>query len=76
MAFQSRRVRDYAKRIAEEEGIPQEVVNKLLMYFAKNVMHMVKQKEDIRLTGVGRIWIDKPHTKKKKPIRKNGSDLP
>ena len=75
MAFQKRNVKYYAKRVAKENGLSQDQVNQLLGFAMRNVMAMIKGKEDIRMPGVGRLWIDKPHKPKTKK-RKHGGHHP
>lgn len=58
--YRRRNTRHYAQQIAKEFGVTVEQANTILSYAMKNIMKMMKSKEDIRLTGMGRLWVDKP----------------
>ena len=69
MAFKRRNTKDYARRIAKEEGMTMKTVHLVLSYGMRNIVRMIECKEDVRLPGVGRLYIDKPHRRNpnKKP---------
>ena len=65
--FKTRNVKYYARIIAKEHGVSIRQANALLAFAWKNITQMMERKEDIRLTGIGRIYLKKPYRKRKKP---------
>lgn len=71
MAFKRRNTESYSRRIAKEEKMTIKQVHAVLSYGMRNIIRMIECKEDVRLPGVGRLYIDKPHRRnpKKKPLK-------
>lgn len=59
-----RNVRHYTKRIAKETGLSQWKVHLVLMGGWKGILHSMKQQHDVRLKGLGRLYIQKEPRKK------------
>jgi len=70
MAFQRRNTKHYSRRIAKEQGLTIKQVHAVLSFGMRNIIRMIESKEDVRLPGLGRLYIDKPHRRnpKKKPL--------
>ncbi len=67
--YKAKRIRDYVPVIARKHGLTNAQVNQILLFGWRNIIRMIENKEDVRLTGIGRLWIDKPYRtnpKKKK----------
>lgn len=73
MAFEKRNTRHYAKQLAKKYDLPLHVVNSLLSYFTRNIVQAMLRKNDIRLPGFGRLWLEKPYSKKKRTLKQAGS---
>lgn len=69
MAFKRRNTKHYSRRIAKEEGMTIKDVHAVLSFGMRNIIRMIERKEDVRLPGLGRLYIDKPFrpNPKKKP---------
>lgn len=71
--YSKRVFNDYVKRIAKNQGLTQKQVRKILSYHLKNVMKTIKNGQDIRIEGFGKIYFNKRnYSKYLKAIERNG----
>ena len=56
---EKRNVAYYARIIAREEKLPVWVVHIVLMFAMRNMIRMIKNSEEVTITGFGRIYYHK-----------------
>lgn len=63
--LKQRNVKYYSKKLAKEMGITQKQAHAILSYAFRNIVRMQELQQDIRLTGLGRLYIEKKHVTRK-----------